>query len=88
MEVKGLRTLALEIFKNINKINLDYMKNVFTPKTDAKEREIMMSWSFLTKLPIIGDKSLTVLGPKIWNQLPQNINSETCFSKFKEYIDT
>lgn len=35
-----------------------------------------------------GDKSLTMLGPKVWNQLPKNIKSESCFSIFKEYIDT
>lgn len=33
-------------------------------------------------------KSLVLLGPKIWNQLTKNFKSETCFSKFKKYIDT
>ena len=28
------------------------------------------------------------LGRKIWNQLPDNIKSETSHTKFKEYIDT
>ena len=26
------------------------------------------------------------LGPKIWNEIPENINFETSYSKFKEYI--
>ena len=38
MEIKRLRTLATEIFKTINNINCSYMKNIFTPKTNAKIR--------------------------------------------------
>ena len=38
MEIKRLRTLATEIFKTINNINPSYMKNIFTPKTNAKMR--------------------------------------------------
>ena len=33
-----------------------------------------------------GDKSLTALGPKIWNKLLTNIKSLTSITKFKEYI--
>ena len=33
-------------------------------------------------------KNLKTLGTKIWNQLPQDIKSETSYTKFKEYIDT
>ena len=38
MEIKRLRTLATDIFKTINSINLSYMKNIFIPKTNAKLR--------------------------------------------------
>ena len=38
MEIKRLRTLAGEIFKATNNINPSYMKNIFTPKTNAKIR--------------------------------------------------
>ena len=36
--------------------------------------------------PTYGDKSLTALGPKIWNKLPINIKSLTPITKFKKYI--
>ena len=36
MEIKRLRTLATEIFNTINNINPSYIKNIFTPKTNAK----------------------------------------------------
>ena len=38
MEVKGLRTLAIEIFKTINNINSKLMKAIFKPKSSAKIR--------------------------------------------------
>ena len=38
MEIKRLRTSAIEIFKTINNINLSFMKYIFTPKRDPKIR--------------------------------------------------
>ena len=87
MEIKRLRTLATEIFKAINNINPSYMKNIFSPKTNAKIRPhdiIVRHHNTAT----YGDKSLTALGPKIWNKLPTNTKSLTSITKFKEYIRT
>ena len=36
MEIRRLRTLAVEIFKTLNEINPPYMKNIFTPKENSK----------------------------------------------------
>ena len=33
-----------------------------------------------------GDKSLKILGPKIWNALPAEIKREASLNKFKEYV--
>ena len=38
MEIERLRTLATGIFKTINNINPSYIKDIFTPKTNAKIR--------------------------------------------------
>ena len=35
-----------------------------------------------------GTKSLTSLGPKIWNSLPVNITSAEAFEIFKKFIKT
>ena len=40
MEMRRLRTLAVEIFKTLNAINLPYMKNIFTPKENSKVRKM------------------------------------------------
>ena len=86
MEIKKLRTLATEIFKTIN-INLSYMKNIFTPKTNAKIRphDIIVRYH---NTAIYVDKRLTALGTKIWNKLPTNIKSLTSTTKFKKFTRT
>ena len=39
MEIRRLRTLAVEMFKTLNEINPPYIKNIFTPKENAKVRQ-------------------------------------------------
>ena len=39
MEIRRLRTLAIEISKTLNEINPPYIKNIFTPKEDSKVRQ-------------------------------------------------
>ena len=89
METKRLRNLATEIFKTVNNLNQNFMKNIFTSKENAKVRPnniIVKSHNSQLKVTY-GNKSLMTLGPKIWNALPENIKSETSYKKFKEYID-
>ena len=87
MEIKQVRVLAIEIFKTVNNLNPNYMKDIFTPKLYPKVRPndiLVKHHNTMT----YGTKSLKTLGPKIWNQLPEDIKSETSYTKFKEYIDT
>ena len=81
MEIPRLRTLAVEIFKTLNEINPPL------PKKNAKVRQndIIVKRINTSRF---GTQSLRSLGPKIWNNLPSNIKSETSFLKFKEYIKT
>jgi len=87
MELKRIRTLAIEVFKTINELNPSFMKNVFSAKKNAKIRpnDILVKSH---KTVTYGGKSLTTLGPKIWNSLPSNIKAENSFLRFKEYIAT
>ena len=81
MEIPRLRTLAVEISKTLNEINPPL------PKENAKVRQndIIVKRINTSRF---GTQSLRSLGPKIWNNLPSNIKSETSFLKFKEYIKT
>ena len=82
MPIKRMKQLAIEIFKTVNNLNSDFMKNVFTSKENARVRPrdlLVRSHNTAT----YGDKSLKILGPKIWNTLPTEIKCETSLSKFK-----
>ena len=87
MEIRRLRTLAVEIFKTLNEINPPYTKTIFMPKENSKVRQndIIVKRINASRF---GIQNLRSLGPKIWNNLPSNIKSETLFPKFKEYIKT
>ena len=86
MEVKRLRKLALEIFKTLNNLNPEYMKEIFYKTTNLTHRpfNIKVNQNNTTKY---GNKSLRSLGPHIWNSLPKQIKEETNYNKFKNYID-
>ena len=63
------------------------MKNIFTSKenVEVRQNDIIVKRINTSRF---GTQSLKSLGPKIWNNLPPNIKSETSFLKFKEYIKT
>ena len=86
MEIKRLRVLAIAIFKTVNNLNPNYMNDIFTPKLHPKVRpyEILVKHH---NTMTYGTKNLKTLGPKIWNQLPEDFKSETSYTKFNEYID-
>ena len=87
MEIKRLRVLVIEIFKTISNLNPNNVEDIFAPKLLPKVRPndiLVKHHNTIT----YGAKSLKTLGPKIWNQLPEDTKSETSFTKFKKYIDT
>ena len=86
MEVKRLRTLALEVFKTLNSLTPDYMKEIFFKTINLTHRpfNIKVNQNSSTKH---GQKSLKSLGPHIWNSLPIEIKEETNYEKLKNYVN-
>ena len=84
MEVKRLRTLALEVFKTL--MNPEYMKEIFHKAAFTTHRPLNLEVNekHTTKY---GNKSLRCLGTHIWNSLPSQIKKETDYTKFKEFIN-
>ena len=82
MEVKRLRTLPLEVFKTLNNMNPEYMKETFHKTAFTTHR--LLNKNHTTKH---GNKSLTCLGPQIWNSFPNQIKKEINYTKFKELIN-
>ena len=73
MEVKRLRSLALEIYKTMNNLNPEYMKDLFcVSKYRTSERLKMNIESKKFKQIRYVKNSLRVLGPILWNSLPND----------------
>ena len=87
MEVRRLRTLALETFKTLNDLNPAFMKNIFAKWDVSKRRKNNLEIANRNTVKF-GDKSIRSLGPHIWNGLPEEIKNETSYDKFKEYLNT
>ena len=85
MEIRRLRTLALEIFKTVNNLNPDFMKDIFyySPYNTHRKYDIFV---YSRNTSSFGDKSLRALGPHIWNSLPESIKSTDSISIFKSFI--
>ena len=87
MEVRTLRTLALETFKTLNDVNPAFMKNRFAKREVPKRRKNNLEIPNRNTVKY-GDKSIRSLGPHIWNGLPEEIKNENSYDKFKEYLNT
>ena len=87
IELRKLRFLAIEIFKTINDLNPQYMKEIFTLNTRKETRDSkLIVKSQNTKR--YGNDTLRSLGPRIWNKLPQNIKEAKNLNTFKVLIKT
>ena len=70
MEVRRLRTLALETFKKLNDLNPAFVKNLFAKREVSKRRKNNLDKPNQNTVKF-GDKSIRSLGPHIWNGLPE-----------------
>ena len=87
MKIKRLRILALEIFKTINRLNPPYIQEIFTKSNNRRSDRFQFnikSQNYNTAK--FGKNSLRVLGPILWNSLPNNIKSCQSLLEFKKRI--
>ena len=87
MEIRRLRTLALETFKTLNDLNPAFMKILFAKREVSKRRKNNLEIPNRNTIKY-GDKSIRSLRPHIWNGLPEEIKNETSYNKFKKYLNT
>lgn len=81
---KKIENSDSEIFKNVNYSQPNFMKNTIMSKSNASARPndiLVKKHNSVT----YADKSLLLIGPKIYTKLRPNINSETSINK--EYIE-
>jgi len=90
MEIKRLKSLAIEIFKTKSNLNPSYMKEIFQPKSNTTTNSILAQNLLVQKHKQVkyGRNSLRVLGPILWNCLPIKAKSIKCISEFKKYMES
>ena len=86
MEVKRPRILGLEVFKTLNNMNPEYMKEILHKTAFPTQRPLNLEVTESHKTKY-GNKSLRCLGPHTWNSLTSQIKKETDYTKFKEFIE-
>ena len=85
MDIKRLRTLETEIFKTLNDINPNYMKEIFYLSLHEKHKKYDL-FVHRRNTTNYGNHSLSVFGPYIWNSLPEEIKQLSTLNAFKNYI--
>ena len=89
MNVRRLRTLCVEIYKRLTDLNPSFMNDIFKLKING--REVCDKYKLNLDIPKwnqkpFGYKSLKVLGPKIWNNLPYHVKSSENLDTFKNLL--
>ena len=89
MSVNTLRNLCVEIYKTINKLNPEFMNNIFKVKENT--RLVREQYKLNLETPewnqvTFGTKILKVYGPKVWNSLPFHIKTSENLIQFKSLI--
>ena len=87
MEIKRDRTLALEIFKALNFLNLTYMQHIFYLRSSSARQPNNIA-VVRTNTDTHGAKTLRSLRPQIWNSLPVHIKAETSLAHFRSLSNT
>ena len=89
MSVNRLRNLCDGIYKTINKLNTEFMNNIF--KVKGNKRLVTEQYKINLETPewdqvIFGANSLKVYGPKVWKSLPFHIKTSENLIQFKSLI--
>lgn len=89
MSVYRLKTLCTEIYKSLHSLNSSYIHDIFD--FQQSERSVRSQNVNNLKVPRMntrsfGTKSLTSLGPNIWNKLPNHMKTAESLNIFKKMI--
>ena len=89
MRINRSRLLYNEIYKTINNLNPEFMRDLFSLRETS--RLIREKYMLNLNIPVhnqvtSGSKSLRVFGPKVWSSLPYHIKSSENLESFKMII--
>ena len=87
IHIHSIRLLAFEVYKTLHNLNPAFTKDYFLPKStsyDLRRNDVL----FVPKVKTTnyGIRSISFLGPKIWNSLPNQIKLSKNANQFKILI--
>ena len=89
INVKRLRALCVELYKTINKLNVNVTRDLFklriTIKPAREKYKMNMTIPEFNQVSY-WKKSLRTFGPKLWNSLSYNIKASKNLESFKRAI--
>ena len=87
MKVRILQLLATEIYKTLSNNNPSYIKEIFKMKCNRSSERLRYNIRSQTfKTTKFGKNSLRVLGPMLWNSLPNKLKEIKSLQVFKSEI--
>jgi hypothetical protein len=87
ISVHFMHCLATEVYKCINELAPEYLRNIFERQNHGYS--MRDHWSLVQnrfKTVKYGYNSFGYLGAKIWNKMPVNIKQSICFEEFKQKL--
>ena len=84
-EIVKFHQLSL-VFKCINTIVPTYLHNMFRPKSNDHTYLLRSSGTGQLDVPIQHTRSLSLIGPKLWNNLNKEIRNCTTLSSFQSKL--
>ena len=83
-----MEVLATELYKIKNGLSLELFTEIFARETESHYN---LRWCNDFRIPSIrtvydGSESVSFLGPKIWNILPDEIKQQTSLNSFKKSV--
>ena len=84
--------ILVHVYNSFHCLSPKYLQNLLTKYTPGHRG--LRSSTDLSRLTILkckctyGDKSFSVLGPKLWNSLPANIRDSPTIKSFKKLLKT
>ena len=90
VHIRNIQRLAIEMFKFYNGLSPPLMNNIFKLKEENPYNQRHLSEFFSTLINSVyhGTESISFLGPKIWDILPEKLKNIETLDAFKKEVKT
>ena len=87
--IQRLRLIALAVFKSLHGLNPPCLNDMFSPKyVPYQLRDSSLLEQSRCRTTTYGLRSMSYIGAKLWNDLPNDFKATTDFTDFKRMLQT